>query len=76
MIARAGKPAHKKKSCTKPPSNAKLDQMIEEAIVDADGESEQMTWFYAIPGRSSAAMGLFVVWSEIPRGARGNRSMD
>ena len=27
------------------PSNAKLDQMIEEAIVDAYGESEEMTGF-------------------------------
>ena len=28
--------------------NAKLDQMIEEAIIDADGESEQMTGFYTM----------------------------
>lgn len=47
-IARPGRPAHLKKSRTKPPSNAKLDQMIEEAIVDANGESEQMTGFYTM----------------------------
>ncbi|MGA2259912.1 MAG: calcium-binding protein [Acidobacteriota bacterium] len=47
-MARAERPAHKKKSRTKPPSNAKLDQMIEEAIVDANGESEQTTGFYTM----------------------------
>jgi hypothetical protein len=47
-MARAERPAHRKKSRTKPPSNAKLDQMIEEAIVDANGEPEQMTGFYTM----------------------------
>jgi hypothetical protein len=47
-IARAGRPAHKKKRCVKPPSNTRLDRMIEEAIVDAYGESEQVTRFYTM----------------------------
>ncbi len=46
-MARAGRPAHKKKSCAKPPSNEKLDQMIEEALV-AYGESEQIAGFYTM----------------------------
>ena len=33
---------------SKPPSNAKLDEMIEEAIVDAYGESEQTVDFYTM----------------------------
>jgi hypothetical protein len=32
----------------KAPSNAKLDEMIEEAIVDAYGESEQTVGFYTM----------------------------
>jgi hypothetical protein len=47
-MARAERPAPKKKSRTKSPSNARLDEMIEEAIVDAYGESEQMTGFYTM----------------------------
>jgi hypothetical protein len=47
-IARAERPAHKKKSCARPSSNAMLDRMIEEAIVDAYGESEQLAGFYTM----------------------------
>jgi hypothetical protein len=39
--------APKKKSCPRPLlSNMRLEQMIEEAIVDAYGESEQIVGFY------------------------------
>ena len=47
-MARGERPAPKKKGRTKPLSTARLDQMIEEAIVDANGESEQMTGFYTM----------------------------
>ena len=47
-MARAERPAHKKNRCTKLPSNVKLDPMIEDAIVGANGESEQMTGFYTM----------------------------
>jgi len=41
--------ARAKKKRPRPiPSNAKLDQMIEEAIVDANGESEEMTGFHTM----------------------------
>jgi hypothetical protein len=33
---------------SKPPSDAKLDEMIDEAIVDAYGESEQTIGFYTM----------------------------
>ena len=36
----------KRKSHGKPPSSARLDRMIAEAVVDAYGESEQMVGFY------------------------------
>ena len=38
----------KKPGRSKPPSDAKLDEMIEEAIVDAYGESEQTVGFYTM----------------------------
>lgn len=38
----------KRKRARPIPSNAKLDRMIEEAIVDAYGQSEQMTGFYTM----------------------------
>ena len=47
-MARGERPAPKKKGRTRPLSNARLDQMIEEAVVDANGESEQMTGFYTM----------------------------
>ena len=47
-MARAERAAHKMKGFAKPTSNAKLDQMIEEAIVDAYGESEQIAGFYTM----------------------------
>jgi hypothetical protein len=47
-MAKAERPAPKKKSRTKPLSNARLDQMIEDAIVDAYGKSEQVTGFYTM----------------------------
>jgi hypothetical protein len=37
-----------RKAHGKPPSNATLDRMIEEAIIDANGESEQMVGFYTM----------------------------
>jgi len=41
--------ARKKKSCPRPfLSNMRLDQMIEEAIVNACGESEQIVGFYTM----------------------------
>lgn len=47
-MARGERPASKKKGRTKPLSTVKLDQMIEEAIIDAYGESEQITGFYTM----------------------------
>jgi hypothetical protein len=47
-MAKKERKAPKKKSCTTTPSSARLDQMIEEAIVDAYGESEQITGFYTM----------------------------
>jgi hypothetical protein len=38
----------KRKSHGKPPSSARLDRMIAEAVVDAYGESEQMVGFYTM----------------------------
>jgi len=38
----------KRKAHSKPPSNARLDRMIDEALVDAYGESEQMVGFYTM----------------------------
>jgi len=38
----------KRKAHGKPPSNARLDRMIDEALVDAYGESEQMVGFYTM----------------------------
>ena len=38
----------KRKSHGKPPSSARLDRMIAEAVVDAYGESEQMAGFYTM----------------------------
>lgn len=38
----------KKPGRSAPPSDAKLDEMIEEAIVDAYGESEQTVGFYTM----------------------------
>ena len=47
-MARTERPAPKRRGRTKLPSNARLDQMIEGAIIDAYGESEQMTGFYTM----------------------------
>jgi hypothetical protein len=47
-MAKPEKKASKQKSCTTTASSAKLNQMIEEAIVDAYGESEQITGFYTM----------------------------
>jgi hypothetical protein len=47
-MAQREKTTHKKKNCTTTPSSARLDQMIEEAIVDAYGEFEQITGFYTM----------------------------
>jgi hypothetical protein len=38
----------KQRGRSKGPSNARLDEMIEEAIVDAYGESEQIVGFYTM----------------------------
>ena len=38
----------RRKSHGKPPSSARLDQMIAEAVVDAYGESEQIVGFYTM----------------------------
>src|SRR5208282_1349277 len=38
----------KRKSHGKPPSGARLDRMIAEVVVDANGESEQMVGFYTM----------------------------
>jgi hypothetical protein len=46
-IARDKRTAPKRRDRSKPLPNARLDQMIEEAIVDAYGESEQIAGFYA-----------------------------
>lgn len=42
------KKATKQPRSSKAPSEAKLDEMIEEAIVDAYGESEQILGFYTM----------------------------
>ena len=47
-IARDKGTALKRKDRNKPLPNARLDQMIEEAIADAYGESEHITGFYAM----------------------------
>ena len=47
-MAKVERPAPRKKSRTKASSNARLDQMIEEATVDAHDESEQTTGFYTM----------------------------
>ena len=47
-VAKKEKNALKKKRCTTTASSARLDQMIEEAIVDAYGESEQIAGFYTM----------------------------
>jgi hypothetical protein len=47
-MAQREKTTHKKKNCTTTPSSARLDRMIEEAIVDAYGEFEQITGFYTM----------------------------
>ena len=47
-MASAERAAHKKKSFAKPTSNARLDPMIEEVIVDAYGESEQIAGLYTM----------------------------
>ena len=47
-MARDERTAAKRSDRSKPLPNARLDQMIEEAIVDAYGESEQITGFYTM----------------------------
>jgi len=47
-MARDERTAPKRRDRSKPLPNARLDQMIEEAIVDAYGESEQITGFYTM----------------------------
>jgi hypothetical protein len=42
------KTSPKRKAHGKHPSNARLDRMIDEAVVDAYGESEQMVGFYTM----------------------------
>ncbi len=48
MTSRKKKPATKRQGRSKGPSPAKLDNMIEEAIADAYGESEQTVGFYTM----------------------------
>jgi len=47
-MARKKQVASKSKPCSTIVSNRMLDQMIEEAIVDAYGDSEQTTGFYTM----------------------------
>lgn len=47
-MARTARPAPASKRHTKALSTAKLDQLIEEAVVDAYGESEQTSGFYTM----------------------------
>ena len=47
-MARNEKTRPKRKSHGKPPSSARLDRMIVEAVVDAYGESEQIIGFYTM----------------------------
>jgi hypothetical protein len=47
MAADKRKPS-KKKGQSKPPSNARLERMIDEALVDSYGESEQIVGFYTM----------------------------
>ena len=48
MTASKKKTSAKRQGHSKGPSDAKLDEMIEEAIVDAYGESEQTVGFYTM----------------------------
>jgi hypothetical protein len=48
MASSNKKTAAKRRRRSKGPSDAKLDEMIEEAIVDAYGESEQTVGFYTM----------------------------
>ena len=48
MARRKKKTTAKRQRRSKSPSAAKLDEMIEEAIVDAYGESEQTVGFYTM----------------------------
>ncbi len=48
MTSRKKKTPAKRQERSKGPSAAKLDKMIEEAIVDAYGESEQTVGFYTM----------------------------